>query len=57
MEAESKFFRTFFYQGHQIRTVECKGETWWVAGDVCKALEIVNVSHAIHGNEKKEIWV
>jgi prophage antirepressor-like protein len=52
MQEESKVFQTFFYQGHQIRTVEHKGETWWVAIDVCKVLEIVNVSHAINGNEK-----
>jgi prophage antirepressor-like protein len=53
MPEESKEFQTFFYQGYQIRTVEHKGETWWVAGDVCKALDIVNVSYAINGNEKK----
>lgn len=52
MEEESKVFRTFFYQGNQIRTVEHNGETWWVAIDVCNALEIVNVSQAINGNEK-----
>lgn len=53
MQEQSDFFQTFFYQGHQIRTIERSGETWWVASDVCKVLEIVNVSHAIHGNEKK----
>lgn len=51
MQDESKFFQTFFYQGRQIRTVEHNGETWWVAIDVCKALEIANVSLAINGND------
>lgn len=52
MQEENKFFQTFFYHGNQIRTVEHKGETWWVASDVCKVLEIINVSQAINGNEK-----
>jgi anti-repressor protein len=51
MQDESKFFQTFFYQGHQIRTVEHKGKMWWVASDVCKVLEIANVSMAINGND------
>jgi len=49
MQEESKVFQTFFYQGHQIRTVEHNGETWWVAIDVCNVLEIANVSMAISG--------
>jgi prophage antirepressor-like protein len=52
MQEESKVFQNFFYQGNQIRTVEHKGEMWWVAIDVCKVLEIVNVSMALNGNEK-----
>ena len=52
MQEESKLFRTFFYQGHQIRTVEHNGETWWVASDVCKVLEIAHVSLALNRNEK-----
>jgi prophage antirepressor-like protein len=51
MKEESKLFRTFFYQGHQIRAVEHKGETWWVASDVCKVLEIAHVSLAVNGND------
>lgn len=47
MEEESKLFQTFFYQGHQIRTVEHKGETWWVASDVCKVLEHSDTSVAV----------
>jgi anti-repressor protein len=47
MQEESKLFQTFFYQGHQIRTVEHKGETWWVAGDVCKVLEHSDTSVAM----------
>jgi prophage antirepressor-like protein len=50
MKEESKLFRTFFYRGHQIRTVEHNGETWWVASDVCKVLEITNVGQAINGD-------
>src|SRR5579884_2047486 len=52
MQEENKFFQTFFYQGHQIRTVEHNGETWWVGSDVCKVLEIANSRQAINGNEK-----
>jgi anti-repressor protein len=47
MREEGKFFRTFFYQGHQIRTVEHNGETWWVASDVCKVLEHSDTSVAV----------
>jgi prophage antirepressor-like protein len=54
MQEESKVFQTFFYHGNQIRTVEHNGETWWMAGDVCHALKIVNVSQVINGNEKAE---
>lgn len=49
MQEESKVFRTFFYQGHRIRAIEQKGETWWVAADVCKVLKIANVSMAVSG--------
>jgi prophage antirepressor-like protein len=52
MQAESKFFQIFIYKGFQIRTVEYKGETWWVASDICKVLEIANSRQAINGNEK-----
>ena len=51
MEEESKAFRNFFYHGNQIRTVEHKGEMWWVASDVCKVLEIAHVSLAVNGND------
>jgi prophage antirepressor-like protein len=51
MQEESKVFQIFFYKGNQIRTVEHKGETWWVAIDVCKVLEIENVSLAVNGND------
>src|SRR5579862_7486633 len=51
MQEESKVFQTFFYKGNRVRTVEHKGETWWIATDVCKVLEIANVSMAINGND------
>jgi prophage antirepressor-like protein len=52
MQEKSQFFQTFFYKGNRIRTVEHNNETWWVATDVCKVLEIVNASMAINGNAK-----
>src|SRR6266702_3913685 len=52
MQEESKVFQIFFYHGHQIRTIEHNGETWWVASDVCKVLVIANSRQAINGNEK-----
>jgi prophage antirepressor-like protein len=55
MEAESKFFRTFFYQGHQIRTAEHNGETWWVASDVCKVLDIENVTQSVARLDSDEV--
>jgi prophage antirepressor-like protein len=51
MPEGTKVFQTFFYKGNRIRTVEYKGETWWVASDICKVLEITNVSMAVNGND------
>jgi prophage antirepressor-like protein len=47
MQEESKCFQTFFYHGNQIRTVEHHGETWWMASDVCKVLDIENVAQSV----------
>ena len=38
--------------GFSIRTVERAGEPWFVAADVCRALEIANPSQAINGNSR-----
>lgn len=37
----------FQFESHEIRIVMLEGEPWWVASDVCKALELSNVSMAI----------
>lgn len=40
--------QVFSFQGQPIRTVvDDAGEPWWVATDVCKALEIVNTTNAL----------
>jgi prophage antirepressor-like protein len=36
-----------FWDGHPIRRVEKDGEWWWVAADVCAALDIVNPRSAV----------
>jgi len=44
----------FHFQGKPIRVVPTKGEPWFVAADVCKALEIVNPRTAIKCLEQSE---
>lgn len=36
----------FTFEDHQVRTVTIEGEPWFVLGDVCKVLEIANVTDA-----------
>jgi prophage antirepressor-like protein len=38
--------------GLAIRTLEKNGEPWFVATDVCRALEIANPSQAVNGNSR-----
>jgi prophage antirepressor-like protein len=35
------------WEGHAIRRVEKDGEWWWVAADVCKALDIDDAGQAV----------
>ncbi|MBX9257304.1 hypothetical protein H1Q63_25850 [Desmonostoc muscorum CCALA 125] len=37
----------FNFESHEIRFVGTADKPWWVASDVCKVLDIVNVSQAI----------
>ena len=37
----------FNYEGNTVRTVETSGETWFIAADVARVLEIGNVSQAL----------
>ena len=37
----------FNYEGKQVRSVKIDGEPWFVAKDVCEALEIVDHRSAI----------
>jgi prophage antirepressor-like protein len=30
------------FQNHEVRIVEIDGDVWWVAADVCKAIELLN---------------
>ncbi|MDR2917169.1 MAG: Bro-N domain-containing protein [Tannerella sp.] len=45
--------QTFKYQGEkeqllkEVKTIEIDGEIWFVAMDVCKALEISNIADAV----------
>jgi prophage antirepressor-like protein len=41
--------KLFEYQHKQVRTVTLEGQIWFVAKDVCEALNIVNVSDAVSG--------
>lgn len=55
MEEQSKAVQVFNFQGDQeIRTISQDGEYWFVAGDVCQALEIVNVSDAVEKLDEDE---
>lgn len=36
--------QTFNFHGSDIRTLEIEGEPWFILADVCKALELTNVS-------------
>jgi len=43
------------FEGFEIRIVERNdGEFWWVAADVCRAIEIKNVSDALDRLEEDE---
>ncbi len=37
----------FQFDGHEVRTVHVDGEPWWIAADVCRALEIANSRDAV----------
>lgn len=37
----------FNFNGHAVRVIIIDGEPWWVAADVCEALEISNVTQAV----------
>lgn len=55
MQDESKVFQNFSYHGNQIRTIEYNGETWWVASDVCKVLDIENVAQSVARVDNDEV--
>jgi hypothetical protein len=42
------------FENNEIRMIEKEGEFWWVAADVCKAIEIKNVSDAVGRLEEDE---
>lgn len=44
----------FRYQDNDIRTVLIEGEPWWIATDVCTALDIKNVSDAVSRLDEDE---
>ncbi|WP_434439744.1 phage antirepressor [Lentzea sp. E54] len=44
----------FEYSGRQVRTVQVDGEPWFVAADVCAALDIANVSNALSRLDEDE---
>lgn len=37
----------FNFNGHAVRVIIIDGEPWWVAADVCEALEISNVGNVL----------
>lgn len=46
--------RIFDFQGHELRMVIQNSEPWFVASDVCRILEIQNVTQAIQRLEENE---
>ena len=47
--------KTFNFEGNEVRTIVKDGSVWWVAKDVCDALEIKNnrdVVARLEGDEK-----
>lgn len=44
----------FNFQGQEIRVTVINGEPWWVAADVCTALDIANVSDAVSKLDEDE---
>lgn len=44
----------FQYGGNELRTVVKDGEPWFVAKDVCEALEIINPTHALKRLDEDE---
>lgn len=46
--------KVFDYSGHQVRTIMKDDEVWFVAKDVCKVLEIGDVSKAVSRLDEDE---
>jgi len=46
--------RIFDFRGQQMRIIEQNGESWFVASDVCKILEIQNATQALQRLEEDE---
>lgn len=44
----------FDFRGHNVRAVIVDGNEWFVASDVCRALEIRNTSLAVNGNPSRD---
>lgn len=44
----------FSFDGAAVRVVLLEGEPWWVAADVCKALQLTNASMAIQSLDEDE---
>ena len=42
------------FQGHEVRIVEIDGDIWWVAADVCRAIEISNPTQAMSRLDEDE---
>ena len=50
--------KTFNFEGNEVRTIVKDGSVWWVAKDVCDALEIKNnrdVVARLEGDEKVSV--
>jgi prophage antirepressor-like protein len=44
----------FSLDGHSLRVVMRDGEPWFVAADVCKALDIASASQAVNGRADRD---
>lgn len=48
---------TFDFSEHVVRVVERDNGLWWVAADVCRALELVNTTDALKGLDDDDLAI
>ena len=46
---------TFTFENHSIRTVSINNEPWFIATDICKALELNQTTNALRNLDEDEV--